>query len=665
MKKLLTLFVLTTLTATAQIQLLDGTTPHTNFTTTAANLNVPSKGWTNVPYSTTNYLYLTFGDGLPAAATTKLNSNLVYLTNQLGQALQLPTQFNNNWQTALGTQSNRINVVIANQSTISNNLASTMSTVAGITNYSVAATNGLGSAAFTSTTNYDAAGKAQAATNGLGSAAFTSTTNYDAAGTAVATTNGLGTAAFTASTAYDAAGKAQAATNGLGTAAFTASTAYDAAGKAQSATNGLGSAAFTSTTNYDAAGTAVAATNRLGTAAFTSTTNYDAAGKAQAATNGLGTAAFTASSTYLPIGNLTNTYGSLPIYAGSLQTTGSVLAAQNILAAVYLQGSALQLYDTSGFTFRTISELGNNTIFPGGIIVNGTNGLGTAAFTSTTNYDAAGTAQTATNGLETTAFMPLSKFYGSAIGMGLPSSLYTTSGDPFIALDPLKNAYFYNPATSNVVAELNSTATNWYGNFIGIGSSLTALNASSLSTGSVPDAQISATWAKKVDVTNTIAFGHLTNYFFIPPQQLNNYWNGAYITQTIPYTWSAPAGSTFPTAFPIMPPGPYAGIVWNGNSAVSGHTNFVFSVSFWSTNTIITPTMSASCRINDLTSTNYSAISITIPSYSVIASNVNTCIFGLSLPVSFTNAVITFLWGCNGNALPGNIWIMGIKGYDY
>jgi hypothetical protein len=130
MKKLLALLTLTAFSATAQVQLLDGTTPHTNSTTTSANINVPSKGWTNVPYSTTNYIYITFGDGLPASATTKLNSDLVYLTNQLALALQLPNQINTNWQAAVGAQSNRINVVIVNIATISNQLTTTMATVA-------------------------------------------------------------------------------------------------------------------------------------------------------------------------------------------------------------------------------------------------------------------------------------------------------------------------------------------------------------------------------------------------------------------------------------------------------------------------------------------------------------------------------------------------------
>ena len=130
MKKIITILLLAATSATAQIQLLDGTTPHTNSTTTSANLNVPSKGWTNVPYATTNYIYITFGDGLPASATTKLNSDLVYLTNQLALALQLPNQINTNWQAAVGIQSNRINIVIINLATVSNNLATTMATVA-------------------------------------------------------------------------------------------------------------------------------------------------------------------------------------------------------------------------------------------------------------------------------------------------------------------------------------------------------------------------------------------------------------------------------------------------------------------------------------------------------------------------------------------------------
>src|ERR1051326_1958345 len=47
----------------------------------------------------------------------------------------------------------------------------------------------------------------------------------------------LGSAAFTASSAYDAAGAAQNATNGLGSAAFTSSSSYDSAGSASAVTN--------------------------------------------------------------------------------------------------------------------------------------------------------------------------------------------------------------------------------------------------------------------------------------------------------------------------------------------------------------------------------------------------------------------------------------------
>jgi hypothetical protein len=127
------LLLLAAVTAPAQsIQMLDGSTPHTNNTTTSANINVPSKGWTNVPYATTNYIYVTYGDGLPASATTKLNSDLVWLTNQIALALQLPNQINTNWQAAVGAQSNRINVVIVNIATISNQLSTTMATVASL-----------------------------------------------------------------------------------------------------------------------------------------------------------------------------------------------------------------------------------------------------------------------------------------------------------------------------------------------------------------------------------------------------------------------------------------------------------------------------------------------------------------------------------------------------
>jgi len=63
--------------------------------------------------------------------------------------------------------------------------------------------------------------------------------------TNIATLSGLGTAAFTLATAYDASGAAQKATNGLGAAAFTPTTSYDPANSAKNATNPLASVAFT------------------------------------------------------------------------------------------------------------------------------------------------------------------------------------------------------------------------------------------------------------------------------------------------------------------------------------------------------------------------------------------------------------------------------------
>jgi len=91
---------------------------------------------------------------------------------------------------------------------------------------------------------------------------------------------GLGTAAFTASSAYDAAGTALAATNGLGGAAFKGTNAFDLAGTAIAATNGLGSSAFKNTNTFDLAGSWIAATNGYPWGVL-----YDAAGAATAATN--------------------------------------------------------------------------------------------------------------------------------------------------------------------------------------------------------------------------------------------------------------------------------------------------------------------------------------------------------------------------------------------
>lgn len=83
MKLLIAILALTAISAFAQLQTLDGTTPHTNNYTTAAQITVPAKGWTNEPYSTSNYVSVSYGDPWSTAAA-KLNSMFNYLFNRLG-----------------------------------------------------------------------------------------------------------------------------------------------------------------------------------------------------------------------------------------------------------------------------------------------------------------------------------------------------------------------------------------------------------------------------------------------------------------------------------------------------------------------------------------------------------------------------------------------------
>lgn len=67
-------------------------------------------------------------------------------------------------------------------------------------------------------------------------------------------------------------------------------------------------------------------------------------------------------------------------------------------------------------------------------------------------------------------------------------------GNNFVTADPLKRGFIYNPGTSNAVASLTSTGTNWWGtfngNYYGNGSGLTSLNGSQISSGTIPDARL-------------------------------------------------------------------------------------------------------------------------------------------------------------------------------
>jgi hypothetical protein len=111
MKKIIALILLSATSALAQLQTLDSTTPHTNSYTTSAQITVPGKGWTNEPYSTTNYVSVTYGDPWSTAAS-KLNSMLSYLFNRLGT--NAPFGFTNTTTLAAGSSATVTNVGTVN-----------------------------------------------------------------------------------------------------------------------------------------------------------------------------------------------------------------------------------------------------------------------------------------------------------------------------------------------------------------------------------------------------------------------------------------------------------------------------------------------------------------------------------------------------------------------
>lgn len=81
MKQLLIAFLLfVAIGVNAQsVQMLDMTTPHTNNASTHAFITIPGV-CTNAPYTTTNYIYIVYGDA-PPLAWSKVNSDLAYFTN--------------------------------------------------------------------------------------------------------------------------------------------------------------------------------------------------------------------------------------------------------------------------------------------------------------------------------------------------------------------------------------------------------------------------------------------------------------------------------------------------------------------------------------------------------------------------------------------------------
>ena len=108
MKNKLSLAIfLATLSAFSQVQLVDVSTLHTNVTTSAADITIPSAGITNAPYTQSNSANVYIGDPL-ATAWGKYNSSMNYLSN----AINTVAQINTNAMQALVT--NSVNSALTN-----------------------------------------------------------------------------------------------------------------------------------------------------------------------------------------------------------------------------------------------------------------------------------------------------------------------------------------------------------------------------------------------------------------------------------------------------------------------------------------------------------------------------------------------------------------------
>jgi hypothetical protein len=197
-------------------------------------------------------------------------------------------------------------------------------------------------------------------------------------------------------------------------------------------TNGLGSAAFTSAGAYDAAGTATAATNTLSANALTNklsaqvATNIFSASAMtyfQGLTNGLGSAAFTAT--------------------GAYDSAGTATAATNTLSANALTNKLSAQVATNVFSASAMAYFQGLT-----------NGLGSAAFTLSSAYDAAGTATAATNTLSANALT--NKLTGQ-----VGTNVFSASTMAYLA---------------SLAGSGGGSATNAIGNINGLGTNTTLYN---------------------------------------------------------------------------------------------------------------------------------------------------------------------------------------------
>ena len=187
-------------------------------------------------------------------------------------------------------------------------------------------------------------------------------------GTVIGSVEGLGTAAYTNSDAYDAAGSANTALTDAKAYADSLASNYDAAGSANTALTDAKAYADGLATNYDAAGSASAAETAAKAYADGLATNYDAAGSASAAetaakayadnllSSGSSDAKF---DTLETTGNATiggdlnagaTTVDSLDAGSGEIKTTGAVSANE-----VYVGDSATDGYlEVSGTTGKFV-----------------------------------------------------------------------------------------------------------------------------------------------------------------------------------------------------------------------------------------------------------------------------------------------------------------------
>lgn len=231
------------------------------------------------------------------------------------------------------------------------------------------AVKGLGSAAYTASTAYDASGAATQALNDAKSYADGLASNYDASGAAAAV---LGTSSDSASTmtVYGVKAAVDALSSSVGgDVATQISTAIGGLDSSASATNG---SVLTGITITD--GKITAKTEKvLGTAASANTTDFDASGAASEVLGESGDAAGTAT-----------VYGALASISALETKVGNTNVSTQISSAIGELDSSTAATNGSVLTGITITD--------GKITAKTEKALGTAATANTTDFDASGAA---------------------------------------------------------------------------------------------------------------------------------------------------------------------------------------------------------------------------------------------------------------------------------